>query len=192
MHIIIGIILFIFGIASCESCKDAEVARESARAEAAERQRQAQYEAYQRQVAERQRKEEEARKQQALKRSQYSALQEFAQKEMPRAWSTYQEICVLIDERTKRINDLETTLELLRPGSSKADRDLLELKAKVEEIKQLKNSIYTSIEDAYISAVKFSAEFGSAEEKNFKASMDAAKRNSDAVIERFNVMRKLK
>ena len=62
----------------------------------------------------------------------------------------------------------------------------------IEEIKQLKNSIYTSIEDAYISAVKFSAELGSAEEKRFRESMDSAKRNSDAVIERFNVMRKVK
>lgn len=192
MHIVIGILFFIVGIAACESCKDGEAARERARVETAERQRQAEYEAYRRQEAERQRKEEEARKQQALKRSKYSALQEFAQKEMPRAWSTYQEISVLIDERTKKIKDLEATLELLRPGASKTDQDLLALKAKVEEIKQLKNSIYTSIEDAYISAVKFSAELGSAEEKRFRESMDSAKRNSDAVIERFNVMRKVK
>lgn len=127
---------------------DARVAQRMAVEKAAERQRQE--EARRIQIEDARKAAEDAR----LKRE--TRLREFAVKDAPALWKTYQDLQGAITEQGKRIADLGKTLEEFDKQPSQ-DADYVRICSMRDEMIVAARSMHTKIEDAYLAYCKFQA-----------------------------------
>lgn len=107
-------------------------------------------------------------------------VRDFALKESPLLWKTYQYLTQAIGDQDKRIAELRKTLEMFR-GDADKDADLRKLLQTRNELVRSRNIIKAKLDEAYLQSRKFAAapnrkEFEQQKDKSVKEGLAEAKR----------------
>ena len=167
---------------------DAKVAQRQAEKEAAEQKRKAEELRVKDETA--RIAEAKAREEARLKRE--ARLRDFAVKEAPVLWKTYQDLQGAIGEQNKRISDLAKALKEFN-RDPRQDADYVRICSMRDEMVASVKSMYAKIEDAYLARCKFQATPSRKDYDELRRKMleDGIKEAEDAA-KRFDQMRSAK
>ena len=107
-------------------------------------------------------------------------VRDFALKEAPLLWKTYQYLTEAVGDQDKRIAELRKTLEMFG-GNADEDADLRKLVQTRNELVRSRNIIKAKLDEAYLQSRKFAAspnrkEFEQQKDKSVKEGLAEAKR----------------
>ena len=119
-------------------------------------------------------------------------VRDFALKEAPSAWKTYQFLAGAIEERDKKIAELRKTLELFGLKADE-DADVRKLSRARDEMSASCDAIKAKLEEAYLQARKFAATPDRTEfDELRKQAVEDGVKEAQAALKRYKVMKEQK
>ena len=167
---------------------DAKVAQRQAEKESAEQKRQAEEQRVKDEAA----RAAEAKAQEEARLSREARLRDFAMKDAPIIWKTYQDLQGVITKQNKRIADLAKTLKEFDKEPSQ-DADYMRICAMRDEMVASVKSMHAKIEDAYLAFCKFQATPSRKDYDELRRKMlEDGIKEAEAAARRFEQMRSMK
>ena len=167
---------------------DAKVAQRQAEKEAAEQKRRTEEQRVKDEAA----RAAEAKAQEEARLSREARLRDFAMKDAPSLWNTYQDLQGMIAEQDKRIADLAKTLREFDKEPSQ-DVDYVRICSLRDEMVSSVKAMHAKLEDAYLAYCKFQATPSRKDYDELRRKMlEDGIKEAEAAAWRFEQMRSVK